>query len=618
MIMMKNAAHAFTILLLVSSPFFAQSPPEPTAKVEQEQKEQLRKDGLSLLDEAATAAAALRLPENRAVVFANLGDSFWKHDEKRARELFADAVNALSAAAANGGKSPGRRSRRGDNGQWATFEIRRQVIGVMARRDAQTALDALRASRGSDGDARAMHGPGPEAMLEQQLAAQIAAQDPQKALALAEESLAKGVPHSLVNTIVRLHEKDPAAAGKLIDAFNAKLRDEETAGDVQAVIAVMNLLQMSAGGRSNNEVFIGNLSSGMFSEPEMVKKPKAFKLEEAALRQMAQSVVGAAAKLPAGSQIYQVIGSQLALFERYVPEQTQQLRAKLTESRQGLDPAQRAWAEHAATFESGTTEELLAAAAKAPPEVQSSLVNRAVWKLLEDNKGADADANAERARRLVNERLRSSAEREEMLSLIDQHEARRAIEKGDLEKTRQLLAGVEDDEVRAAALAQLALGVAKRGDKKTAVKLLDEAHQAVEGSPADEEQLQAQLQVAAGYAFCAPERSFGMIEALVDRANELTRAAAVLNGFGVNPNRLFKNGEMNIAAASSGGSFGATAFQHRQPLVALARADRKRLGSIAERFDRAEIQVIAKMLIARALLADEGAEAESPAQLVGN
>src|SRR3712207_22414 len=46
---------------------------------------ELEKNALDLLEQAASEAGALRLPENRALIYAMAGDLFWTRDEKRAR-----------------------------------------------------------------------------------------------------------------------------------------------------------------------------------------------------------------------------------------------------------------------------------------------------------------------------------------------------------------------------------------------------------------------------------------------------------------------------------------------------------------------------------------------------
>jgi phosphopantothenoylcysteine synthetase/decarboxylase len=79
------------------------SPTESQSDKEKKQKE-LQKRVLEMIDEAVGDASALRLPQNRAIVYAIAGDLYWKSDEKRARELFRSAGNDIVAANAEAEK----------------------------------------------------------------------------------------------------------------------------------------------------------------------------------------------------------------------------------------------------------------------------------------------------------------------------------------------------------------------------------------------------------------------------------------------------------------------------------------------------------------------------------
>jgi hypothetical protein len=54
---------------------------------ETEQRQELEKKTLALLNEIASAGWSLKLPENRVFVMVNAADLLWPVDEKRARNL---------------------------------------------------------------------------------------------------------------------------------------------------------------------------------------------------------------------------------------------------------------------------------------------------------------------------------------------------------------------------------------------------------------------------------------------------------------------------------------------------------------------------------------------------
>ena len=68
------------------------------AQVSDDKKVEKQKQQNALLEQIAKDAEALRLPENRALVLAKLGDGYWNTDEKRARQLFQTAINNLVTA----------------------------------------------------------------------------------------------------------------------------------------------------------------------------------------------------------------------------------------------------------------------------------------------------------------------------------------------------------------------------------------------------------------------------------------------------------------------------------------------------------------------------------------
>lgn len=84
---------------------FAQISPTAESQSEKEKKQkELQKTVLEMLDQAVGEASSLKLPQNRAIVYAIAGDLYWKFDEKRARELFWSAGNDIVVANAEAEK----------------------------------------------------------------------------------------------------------------------------------------------------------------------------------------------------------------------------------------------------------------------------------------------------------------------------------------------------------------------------------------------------------------------------------------------------------------------------------------------------------------------------------
>ena len=58
---------------------------------------ELEKKTLALVNEIASAAWGLKAPENRVFIMASTADLLWSFDEKRARNLYWEALNTINS-----------------------------------------------------------------------------------------------------------------------------------------------------------------------------------------------------------------------------------------------------------------------------------------------------------------------------------------------------------------------------------------------------------------------------------------------------------------------------------------------------------------------------------------
>src|SRR5215470_6698276 len=84
-----------TVLVLSSAAICAQQ----NVGKEIEQRQELEKKMFALVNEVASAAWGLKLPENRVFILASAADLLWPTDEKRARSLYWDALNSINSIA---------------------------------------------------------------------------------------------------------------------------------------------------------------------------------------------------------------------------------------------------------------------------------------------------------------------------------------------------------------------------------------------------------------------------------------------------------------------------------------------------------------------------------------
>jgi hypothetical protein len=548
-------------------------------------RKELEKRALQLLDDTLQSAQALQLAENRAVIRAQAADLLWKRDEKRARSLFRDALMELVAARGEAAKN--------DRAAWMQGDLRVRLLYMIAERDPQFALDLLHESRPGDGAAQSPWSGGQQEQgLEQTIAAKAAESDPKLALKMAEEGLEKGVNPNVLNVLEHLREKDSEAAKKLAGEVVGKLRDEGLSAGRETNFVAVALLSSVLNPQSPRLYAFGPSSPAREGE-----KPKPLVLEDGDLRDLAELVTSAALRDANASGAFGMtmqIRPLLPELEKLVPARVAQLRQRMAEMDKSLDPLAKSWAQFNSVVSGGASaDSILEAAAKSPPEMRQSYYSLAAMKLSESG-------DTERARQVVSDNM-TGQEREQMLAQIDGAAVARDVEKGKLEEARAVVAGIKSKERRAGALAELATAFAAKGDRKGAAQLLEEARALVNRQPENEREMGALLEVARGYALVDPSKTFEMVDPLIDQANDMLAAAALLEKFGAGQG-LFRKGEMILSPGMA--NLSGTYARYVKALAELARIDFDRTRADADRFHHEEVRLMARLVIAQSVLSD--------------
>jgi hypothetical protein len=329
-------------------------------------------------------------------------------------------------------------------------------------------------------------------------------------------------------------------------------------------------------------------------------KPLSF--DEQAKRDLADGVTRAALDgTPQGNNIITMLRFLLPDLEKLVPERAEQLRKRMAEAQKTLDPETKKWLEYEPLLRDGTPEALLEAAPKVPFGLRNALYSTAASKLFQAG-------DTERARQIISENL-SGQEREQSLAMLDRRLIMRALEQGKVDEAKKLIARVQSTQARAAQLSLLAMWLMKKGERKMAVELMDETKKLVNTQPENQEEINTLLVVARAYAAVDPPRAFELIEPVVDQANDMISAAALLDRFGSGQGGLFRKGEMVLQPSFMAASNMFT--QYGRELGALARTDFARTKSVADKFQRNEVRMMARLLIAQSILSDRlGAASE--------
>ncbi|HEY1403568.1 MAG TPA: hypothetical protein VGB05_05540 [Pyrinomonadaceae bacterium] len=588
-----------TALLLASSlsasTVVAQEPaaaPLPAVKTDEQIAEQaeLERKALALLDEVIGETSSLKLVENRIRLQAAAAEILWPRNQERARELFNAAANELSAATSG---------METDDPQYhnlanTTSQLRQRMLTIIAERDPKLALEFLRATRPPSPPAQPdvnYRQPDQELLLETQLAQQIAARDPQQALRIAEESLSRGLSSNLMPLLDQLRARDPEGAARLTANIVKKLRTSNFAVDYEAT-AIANYLLLSTRVPESAPTANGQQQTIVATQ----NNARRLQLDEAVRRDLVNQLVNAAVSAGGNPRQSGNAGALLSTMrqlmpevERYTPAQAAGLRRQVEGYARRLEGNTRDFRQ---LSETGTPEAIIEAASKATPEMREQLYRTAAWK-------AFNEGNPDRARQIINNHIEGGRQREQMLKELDQQMFWRAATEGKVEQAQAFLSRIKSTDERVAMLLQLARITSGSGNTTAATGFLDEAWNLIGGRAKGHSQFAMQLQLAHNYAPIASPRAFDIIEASITHLNELVTAAAVLEGFGQ------ENFSQDELKGQEGYIWGALATQCNETLAALAPVDFNHARSAADRFQRPELRLPARLAIARGILLKE-------------
>jgi hypothetical protein len=466
---------------------------------------------------------------------------------------------------------------------------------MIASRDAQLASDFLAATRPVDNKSGA-YNPENEAQLELMLAQQIARQDPRKALQAAKEKLATVKnPGVVFGLLSELRQKDHAAAQELADAIVARIQASNSL-DHEFATSVIGLLSYAPQPNKNSEPegsqqAVDTVTKALISPGrarELIEKAAAaaFAALATARRQYDSQQRNNAVSL------FEQLKSRMPYVEKYAPASVAALKRGFAESEQMMDAGQRRWHELNALAEKGSPELLIEAAAKASPEMKHEYHQRAV-RLAREKEGP------ERARQLINEHLPEGQQRQQALRELDQQTLWRSISEGKLAEAHQMAASLRSKQERINVMMQIATIAVGNNKKEEASQLLAEVWGLVEGPAESNQQLNIQLQIAGAYAKLSPPRSFEIIEATLDRFNELFDASAFLESF--DQQGSFRDNEM-VLNNGGGGRASQYIWHYVQHLGELSRADLERVQTVIGRFARVEIRANIRLGVLHRLL----------------
>lgn len=550
---------------------------------------ELERKALGLLGEALAAAKELKLAENRVRAQVTAARLLWPRDAEAGREAFKAAADGLAEMSAD--VDP-------EDPQFygaaqAVVQLRSEMLQIAGQFDAKLALEFLRATRPPYADALVAAGYGQqEQMLETNLASRIAAQEPRRALEMAEESLSRGVTTGLLNVINELRAKEPASAAKLAAAIVRRLSAEEMLNNYEASGVAQQLLALTRPPDAAQGNAQAQAVAYVGGAPVTAGASVAL-LDEATRRELVEKILaavsGSGPNQNGAYNLFQALQTLMPEVERYAPGRAAALRRRADELERGFNPQGRLLRPFEGLMQTGTVEALLEAAPKAPAEVRDQLYMHAAWKAF--NEGKDP----ERARRIL-ESVANPQQRAQTRRSMEMQAQLNAAQQGGYAEARQSAARLTSLDEKVMVLMQIAAQAVGTGDKQTAGQVLEDVLALAETQARGHQQFNYRLQVAEAFARFDQGAAFEVVETSIARLDELLDAALVLDGFGQD---AFREGELK---PQGGYLWNDLINRCALTLAALASADFERASADASKFRRADARTTARLTLASHIL----------------
>jgi len=633
-------AFIFASIFLVSTHVFAQTSPTASATEKEKAAKELEKNGFELLDQVSNDAGSLKNWENRALIAALVGDLLWDKDKKRARELFRSSANELTQA----NNQPIDKSKTEDSmffGFFGDTSPRKTILQTIARRDADMALRFLLETRPArvqeainaqnllksqpnkpktaddlfSGRSQQMQ-VQQEIALEQSFATRAAEQDPKKAAQLLRDSLSKGVTYEVFGLLEKINKKDPELAQKLTGEVVAKLLDMDFTKDESGRGVALNFLTTYGGGAAAKTPAASpaKATDGAATKDEVKTAP--LKVDDKLLKDTANKLADYLLQSK-GYEAFFFFSQMMPTLEKFVPEKVPQLKQKQAEIRKQMPPEMVAMQDSFGSMMGNNKdtppERMIAGAAKLPAFARSRAYNQAIDKMLDAGDG-------EKARGLL-QNVPEGKERDSALAYLDSKLAGGAMEKGNLDEAQKIIGKIGSDKEKVEQLVNLAVKFHRKNTKEThevALKIMEDARRLVNEFAENKDEVAGVLKLAAGFALIEPDRAFPLLSPLIEQANDVIGANALLAKYNKRE-QAFKQGEMLMSASG----FGGVAYaRYGAELKTLAQTDYGKTKNLIDEFRRDDVRVLLKMLLAQSILSDkigfEGSRGSSFAEMEEN
>ena len=551
------------ILAVVLCSGLAQAQQNNSTRENARPTEALREKAFALLESVADQINTLQSTENRARLGSNIAESLWNHDEKRARTLLVSVENDIKAGLQNQeGDEPTDTQTR-----LVFLHLRVDTVERIARHDADLALTFLKATELSPDVPRPPEVAEAERALELRLANQVAGDNPELALKLGRQSLARGYSEDLLSLLTKMNKKHKEQALMLYKEIVLKLRSANLAREYDALYFASNLARSFAPPAVDDTTFrdlIGMLLSAA----------------------LANGCGNKRSDEDSNSEMCYQIGSLLPQMEKIDPLRAARLKQWAPDASES--DGYEGYNELNDLTQNGTVDEVLALATKYP-QMKDQIYIRAMMM-------AKESGDVERARKIAKDYDGDPERRQLMLDDIERDQEWAVLNDEKRAEVQRELVKIPRIQDRVMVLLYLANRVGAN-DRKVALDLLNQASGIIDTMKPGKEQTESQMALAMMYCVEKSDRGLGIMESMLPKINDLVSGAVKLDGY---DNRNLRDGEWNMSGAGSIGSLLAGLAQNAGYF---AWCDFDRAVSIAAQFERPELRLMAQLKLAQGILA---------------
>lgn len=527
-------------------------------------KDKLEKE-TKFLEQILSDAKNLRLPENRAFVFAKVGDALWQLDEKRARQLFQNSINELITAQnevenEKNNKQLYQNLLYGQSPRW-------EILWLIANRDADFALDAqiktrpnrlpqtLESFAQNQNYSNVFQYAKTEINNEQRLISIAADRNPERAAKLLRESLKKSITYEALNLLRKIYAKDAELGAKLADEIGEKFLAADLTKNYDEMGVLSNFLEEFA--------------------KEKTADDKGLRISDKLARDLASKLIDTWLN----SDVTSLYGNYNApTFEKLFPERMLKVKQKVENlNNPSQTPQFEAYNKLIQSNVSG--EELLRQSENFPQNLRSQIKYQAAYKLAQSG-------NISEATKTIKEIYPDQVDN--YVSQWNADLASQAVSKGKFDEASLIISQIPDENQRVNALIYLASAIYQKDQKENktlALSVLDQARAIISEQPESYNELNSLMNLANNYATIEPTRAFALIAPLIEPLNELSQATAVIAKYGNNGN--FRQGEFQISSGSN--AFGVYFLD--SVLRTLKSKDSERTMQLSNGFSRLDVRL---------------------------